>query len=141
MEKDEMTMDENCKYQIDRYLNDAESEFDWILAKGEKKRRILFQSALVGVACAAAIALFFWLFPATPSSGEPMTPVQIAEGIQQMMLLDIGDIESIEAVPKDSYAILTAHLKDGSTCSYILKCNDAEGTTTLLAYNNKKTKK
>ena len=136
-----MTMEENCKYQIDRYLDRAESEFDQILAKGERKSRIVRWSALAGIACAAAIALFFWLVPATPSSGEMMTPVQIAEGIQQMMLLDIGDIESIEAVPKDSYAILTAHLKDGSSCSYILKCNEVEGTTTLLAYNNKKTKK
>ena len=131
-----MTMDENCKYQIDRYLNDAESEFDWILAKGEKKRRNVRWWALAGIACAAAIALFFWLVPATPSSGEPMTPVQIAEGIQQMMLLDIGDIESIEAVPKDSYAILTAHLKDGSICSYILTYDEGEGTTSLLACQN-----
>ena len=141
MEKDEMTMEENCKYQIDRYLDCAESEFDQILEKGERKRRMVRWSALAGIACAAAIALFFWLVPATPSSGEMMTPVQIAEGIQQMMLLDIGDIESIVATPKDSYAILTAHLKDGSTCSYILKCNDAEGTTTLLAYNKKQLKK
>ena len=136
-----MTMEENCKYQIDRYLNDAEAEFDQILAKGERKHRIVYWSALAGVACAAAIALFFWLVPSTSSPGEPLTPVQIAEGIQQMMLLDIGDIESIEAVPKDSYAILTARLKDGSTCSYIMKCDEVEGTTTLLAYNNKKTKK
>ena len=133
-----MTMEKNCKYQIDRYLDCAESEFDRILEKGERKRRIVRWSALAGIACAAAIALFFWLVPTTPSSGEMMTPVQIAEGIQQMMLLDIGDIDSIVATPKDSYAILTARLKDGSTCSYILKCNDAEGTTTLLAYTNNK---
>ncbi len=134
-------MEENRKYQIDRYLNDAEAEFDQILAKDESKRRIVRRSALVGFAFAAAIALFFWIVPATRSSVEPLTPIQIAEGIQQMMLLDIGDIESIEAVPKDSYAILTARLKDGSTCSYIMKCDEVEGTTTLLAYNNKKTKK
>ena len=66
----------------------------------------------------------------------PMTPLQIAEGIQQLMLLDIGEVDSIEAIPKDSYAILTAHLKDGSTCSFILKCNEVEGTTTLLAYTD-----
>ena len=53
-----------------------------------------------------------------------------------MMLLDIGDIENIVVTPMDSYAILTAHLKDGTTCSYILKCNDDEGTTTLLAYTH-----
>jgi hypothetical protein len=141
MEKDEMTMEESCKYQIDRYLYDAESEFDRIFAEDGRRRRNVRRWALLGITCAAAIALLFWLVPATPSSGDLMTPVQIAEGIQQMMLLDIGDIEFIEAVPKDSYALLTAHLKDGSTCSYILKCNDAEGTTTLLAYNKKQLKK
>ena len=141
MEKDNIAVEENRKYQIERYLNDAEAEFDQILAKDESKRRIVRRSALVGFAFAAAIALLFWIVPATRSSVEPLTPIQIAEGIQQMMLLDIGDIESIEAVPKDSYAILTARLKDGSTCSYIMKCDEVEGTTTLLAYNNKKTKK
>ena len=64
------------------------------------------------------------------------TPIQIAEGIQQMMLLDIGDIDSIVATPYESYAILTAQLKDGSTCAYILKFNDDLGTPMLLAYNN-----
>ena len=54
-----------------------------------------------------------------------------------MMLLDIGDIDSIVATPGDNCAILTAHLKDGNTCSYILTCNEDEGTTSLLAYTTK----
>jgi hypothetical protein len=87
---------------------------------------------------AAVVALVLWLVPTHKAPENPLTPIQIAEGIQQMMLLEIGDIDSIVATPKDSYAILTARLKDGSTCSYILKCNDAEGTTTLLAYTNNK---
>ena len=53
-----------------------------------------------------------------------------------MMLLDLGDIENIVVTPMDSYAILDARMKNGSICSYILKCNDDEGTTTLLAYSN-----
>ena len=53
-----------------------------------------------------------------------------------MMLLDIGDIESIVATPAGSYAILTAHLKDGNTCAYILQCDGKDGNTTLLAYND-----
>ena len=55
MAKDEMTMEENRKYQIDQYLNEAEAEFDRILAKGEKKRRIVRWSALAGFAAAAAV--------------------------------------------------------------------------------------
>ena len=135
-----MTMDIEKRNLIERYLDDGEAAFDRILAEGERKRnrRIIRWTAVVGAACAAAVALLLWLVPTRKAPENPMTPLQIAEGIQQMMLLDIGDIDSIVATPKDSYAILTARLKDGSTCSYILKCNDAEGTTTLLAYTNNK---
>ena len=134
MEKDEMTMD---KELIDRYLGDAEAEFDRILAVGERKRRIVRWSVL-GTVAAAAVALILWLVPTRPAPKSPLTPVQIAEGIQQMMLLDIGDIESIVATPTGTSAILTAHLKDGKTCSYILTCNEDEGTTSLLAYTDNK---
>ena len=135
-----MTMDIEKQERIDRYLDEGEAAFDRILAEGESKRRrkIVRWSAVLGAACAAAVALLLWLAPTRQAPEEPMTPIQIAEGIRQMMLLDIGDIDSIVATPKDSYAILTARLKDGRTCSYILKCNDAEGTTTLLAYTNNK---
>ena len=120
---------------IEQYLEDSSASFDSILDRGERKRNGRI-AVLVGTALAACIALVLWLAPTHQSSNNQLTPIQIAEGIQQMMLLDIGDIESIEATPADSYAILTAHLKDGNTCSYILKCNDEEGTTTLLAYTN-----
>ena len=131
-----MTMDREKYILIDRYLGDGEAEFDRILAERERKlhRRIIRWTAGLGAACAAAVALLFWLIPTRQAAENPLTPIQIAEGIQQLMLLDIGDIESIVATPKDSYAILTARLKDGSTCSFILKCNEVEGTTTLLAY-------
>ena len=135
-----MTMDIEKRNLIERYLDEGEAEFDRLLAEGESKRhqKIIRWSAVLGAACAAAVALLLWLVPTRQAPEEPLTPIQIAEGIQQMMLLDFGDIDSIVATPKGSYAILTARLKDGSTCSYILKCNDAEGTTTLLAYTNNK---
>lgn len=133
-----MTMDIEKRNLIERYLDEGEAEFDRILAEGESKRRqkIIRWSEVIGAACAAAVALLLWLVPTRQAPENPMTPLQIAEGIQQLMLLDIGEVDSIEAIPKDSYAILTAHLKDGSTCSFILKCNEVEGTTTLLAYTD-----
>ena len=87
-------------------------------------------------ACAAAVALVLWLMPTRQATESTLTPIQIAAGIQQMMLLDIGDIQTIEATPEGSHAILTAHLKDGTSCSYIMKCDEVDGTTTLLAYKN-----
>lgn len=135
-----MTMDIEKRALIDRYLDGGEAEFNRILAEGESQRRrkMIRWSAVLGAASAAVVALVLWLVPTHKAPENPLTPIQIAEGIQQMMLLEIGDIDSIVATPKDSYAILTARLKDGNTCSYILKCNDAEGTTTLLAYTNNK---
>ena len=135
-----MTMDIEKRALIDRYLDGGEAEFNRILAEGESQRhrKMIRWSAVLGAASAAVVALVLWLVPTHKAPENPLTPIQIAEGIQQMMLLEIGDIDSIVATPKDSYAILTARLKDGSTCSYILKCNDAEGTTTLLAYTNNK---
>ena len=134
-----MTMDIEKRNLIERYLDDGEAEFDRILAEGESRRRqkIIRWSAVLGAACAAAVALLLWLVPTRQAPEEPLTPIQIAEGIQQMMLLDIGDIDSIVATPGDNCAILTAHLKDGKTCSYILTCNEDEGTTSLLAYTTK----
>ena len=133
-----MMIDQDTRNELERYLDDAEAEFDRILEAGERKRRrrIGRWSAVAGIAAAAAVALLLWLAPARPSAENPLTPIQIAEGIQQMMLLDLGDIENIVVTPMDSYAILDARMKDGNTCSYILKCNDDEGTTTLLAYSN-----
>ena len=135
-----MTMDIEKRELIDRYLDEGEAAFDRILAEGESKRRskIIRWSAVAGAACAAAVALLLWLAPARKAPESPMTPLQIAEGIRQMMLLDIGDIESIVATPSGNSAILTAHLKDGKTCSYILTCNEDEGTTSLLAYTDNK---
>ena len=134
-----MNMDQETRNTlIERYLNDAEAEFDRILEAGEKKRRskIIRWTTLLGGAAAAGIALLLWLAPARPDSNSALSPVQIAEGIQQMMLLDIGEIESIVATPAGSYAILTAQLKDGNTCAYILQCDGKDGNTTLLAYND-----
>ena len=123
--------------KIEQYLEENAAEFDRLVEAGERKRRTrVVRWTGVLAAAAACVALVLWLVPARPASDDSLTPLQIAEGIQQMMLLDIGEIDSIVVTPAGSYAILTASLKDGNTCSYILHCNDVEGTTTLLAYSN-----
>lgn len=123
--------------EIEQYLNESEAAFDRILEVGESMRRRTARRVVFSLAAAAAcVALVLWLVPARRTS-LPLTPVQIAEGMEQMMLLELGDIDSIVATPMGSYALLKANLKDGSTCTYILRCNEEEGTTTLLAYTEK----
>lgn len=129
----------SCLPELD--LTDA--EFDRIMAAGgpgthggrapQRGRR---RRWLIGLAAAAAVAAVAWLaLPARPVE-RPLPPVVIAESIRQIMQLSPDDIESIEARPDGSKAILTAHLKDGSICSYILTYDEGEGTTSLLACQN-----
>ncbi|MCR5710041.1 MAG: hypothetical protein K6G79_06120 [Bacteroidales bacterium] len=91
---------------------------------------------LVGLAAAAALAAIVWLALPSRKKEPSLPPVVIAESIRQILMLSPDDIESIEARPDGAKAILTAHLKDGTRCSYILTYDEDEGTTTLLACQN-----
>ena len=121
---------------IDTYLSDqAAEEFDKIVAHEEKRKlrnRLLTLTA--GLAAAASIALAVMFSGNTPETQEQIRTIDIAEGINMLMGLNIGDVESITAVPTGAAALLTAKMKDGSTYSYIL-VRDAEdkGTLSLLA--------
>ena len=121
-------------------LDETEAEFDRLVAAGGNGggRRRLRWRAGIATAAAAAIALFFFLRPAG-SKEQPISPVAIAEGIRQIMMLSPDEIETVVATPSGSKAILTAYLKDGRTFSYILTYDTDDGTTSLLAYNHPST--
>ena len=127
-------------------LDETEAEFDRLVAAGGNGsnngngggRRRLRWRAGIAAAAAAAIALFFFLRPAG-SKEQPISPVAIAEGIRQIMMLSPDEIETVVATPSGSKAILTAYLKDGRTFSYILTYDTDDGTTSLLAYNHPST--
>ena len=128
-------------------LDETEAEFDRLVAAGGNNgsnngngrgRRRLRWRAGIAAAAAAAIALFFFLRPAG-SKEQPISPVAIAEGIRQIMMLSPDEIETVVATPSGSKAILTAYLKDGRTFSYILTYDTDDGTTSLLAYNHPST--
>ncbi len=114
--------------------DEAVAAFDRIVADAERPRRRKIIYWITGIAAAAALAGLVLLLKPRPDASPLLTPVQIAEGIQQMMLLEIGDIETIVATPSGDRAILTAHLRDGRTCSYILSYDGEEGTASLLAW-------
>lgn len=125
-------------------LDETEAEFDRVVAAGEggaedsrrmsRRGRCLRRGAVIAAA-AAALALVLFLRPAREQE-PPISPVIIAEGIRQIMLLSPDDIESVVATPAGSKAILTARLKDGRSCSYILQYDEDEGTTSLFADHN-----
>ncbi len=127
-------------------LDETEAEFDRLEAAGGngsnngngRGRRRLRWRAGIAAAAAAAIALFFFLRP-VGSKEQPISPVAIAEGIRQIMMLSPDEIETVVATPSGSKAILTAYLKDGQTFSYILTYDTDDGTTSLLAYNHPST--
>lgn len=127
-------------------LDETEAEFDRLVAAGGngsnngngRGRRRLRWRAGIAAAAAAAIALFFFLRPAG-SKEQPISPVAIAEGIRQIMMLSPDEIETVVATPSGSKAILTAYLKDGRTFSYILTYDTDDGTTSILAYNHPST--
>lgn len=128
-------------------LDATDAEFDRIMAGGAGARRDGRSDSraplrgrhlrwLVGLSAAAALAAIVWLALPSRKTEPSLPPVVIAESIRQILLLSPDDIESIEARPDGAKAILTAHLKDGTCCSYILTYDEDEETTTLLACQN-----
>lgn len=113
---------------------EREKEFDALVSAREGQanaRRWLRWAA--GVAAAAAFVTLV-LLPLKPAT-RPLDPVVIAENIRQLIVLSPDQIESVTAKPEGSRAILTVHLKDGSTCAYLLSLDEEDGTTSLVAYN------
>ena len=93
-----------------------------------------------GISCAEDAIEFMMAGARAVSVGtanfrNPTVTVEIAEGIDQLMNLKPDDITSITAIPKGSRAILTAKLKDGRECSYIMTIEEGTGNLSLVAVN------
>lgn len=121
----------------EKYLSDeAVAEFDRIVDEYERplrRRRVLRWTA--GIAAAAAIAAIVLLVNLDSGKKVPISPVDIAEGIDQLMNLKPEEISSITAIPKGSRAVLTAKMKDGRECSYIMTIEEGTGDLSLVAIN------
>ena len=120
-------------------LDETDAAFGHLVAEGEgqtaaRRRRWLRWS--IGIAVAAALLALVLLVRPRTETEKPLSPIVIAESIQQMMQLRSDEIESVVATPSGSKAILTVHMKDGSCCSYILTYDEDEGAMSLLAYQN-----
>ena len=110
------------------YLSDASAaEFDRIVRKSESRRRrpIVWGTML---AAAASLALILTLNLSDSKCG--FDGIEIAEGIQH---LDTDNVRSVTATPEGNRVILTALMKDGSECSYVMRREDGASAVSITA--------
>ena len=121
----------------EEYLSEeAVVEFDRIVREYEsplRRKRTLRWAA--GIAAAAAVALAV-ILPLRKTTETPLSPVVIAEGIGHLMDINSGMIESINAVPKGSKALVTLKMKDGKEYCYMMTYDKDSGATSLVAVND-----
>ena len=122
----------------EKYLSDeAVAEFDRIVGEYERpfiRRKVVRLAA--GIAAAAAVATPLLILRPWSPRKERIDPLIMAEGIRNLMELNKDEILFIEAVPKGSFAILTAHMEDGSSRSFIMTA-DNDGSSIRIASNDK----
>lgn len=93
------------------------AEFDRIVRKSESRRRIqIAWGAMLVTAASLALIVFLW-----PTQVEPsFNGMEIAEGIQQIMNLDMDKVKSVTATPDGHRIILIAEMDDGRQYSYVM---------------------
>lgn len=113
------------------YLSDeSAAEFDRIVRKSEShRRRMLVIGTILGAAASLALVLTLW---SRPDACE-FNGIEIAEGIQQIMHLDTDNVKSFTATPDGNRVILTASMKDGSKCSYVMSRTDGVDAVSITA--------
>ncbi len=114
------------------YLSDdSAAEFDNLMQKGESRRRR--QAVVYGTLLAAAASLALILTLSIRGGEAQFNGIEMAEGIQQIMNLDTDNIRSVTATPKGNRVILTALMKDGSQCSYVMSRTDGVNAVLITA--------
>jgi hypothetical protein len=109
----------------------AEKEYDSIMDTHLRRRRIFIMAGGIAACIAVAMGLFLSQRRACPFDG-----LEMAQGIDQIMSLDTDNVESVTAKPKGSKVIITAQMKDGSTCSYIMRKDEDASTISITAMSN-----
>lgn len=91
-----------------------------------KSRRIARLAC--GFAACAAMVTGLGIFLTRRSTCE-FNGLEMAQGIEKIMSLDMENVESITAKPKGGKVIITAVLNDGSRCLY--EMSREEGTSAI----------
>lgn len=114
----------------DASYDTAEKEFDTILASAEKKSHYRTRIARWAYSIAACVAMLTGIgIFLTQRNTCDFNGLEIAQGIEKIMSLDMENVESITAKPKGSKVILTATLNDGTRCLY--EMTREEGTSAI----------
>ena len=95
---------------------------------GRRMRRAIAWSA--AAVAAAALALVLLLRPAAQEA-PALTPMEIAESLST--IADLGDIESVTAVPSGANFLVTVRLKDGSDLPFIMSKDGDTGALSLAS--------
>ncbi|MGM9753097.1 MAG: hypothetical protein ACI3ZK_03465 [Candidatus Cryptobacteroides sp.] len=111
----------------------AEKEFDTIVSKPGRRSRIM-KWTFSFAACAALIISLEFFF--TKQKTCDFNGLEIAQGIEQIMSLNMENVESISARPKGNNVIITALLNDGSSCSYLMSKDAETSAVSITAMNN-----
>ena len=98
---------------------------------GTRRAAHRWRLALTGLAAAAVLALFLLLRPAAPA--PEFTPLEIAESLNTIMDLGLGDVESATAVPSGANLIVTVRLKDGTDLPFIMSRDGDTGALSLAS--------
>ena len=111
------------------YLSDeSAAEFDRIVRRAAIRRPAIWGAMLMA---AASLALILTL--TFHNSGRGFDGVEIADGIEQIMSLDTGNVKSVVAKPQGRRVILTVMMRDGRSCSYVMSRENGDEAFSITA--------
>lgn len=111
------------------YLSDeSAAEFDRIVRRVSIRRMAVWGAIMTA---AASLALILTL--TFHDRGCAFDGVEIADGIEQIMSLDTGNVKSVTARPEGRRVILTVLMKDGSRCAYVMSREDGGEAFSITA--------
>lgn len=108
----------------------ASRKFDVIMASHNRRSRSLWWTCMAA-ACATLVAGLCIFWPQREAC--EFDALEMAQGIEKIMLLDMENVESITARPVGHRVILTAVLYDGSKCSYIMSKDKTSSAISITA--------
>lgn len=104
-----------------------------------KSRRCAVALTIVAAAAVAAAVVCTAVIPRSLKENNDirmgMSPAAMAENMQRVLDMCGGSVTSLSAKPAGNAALVTATLADGTARTYIMTCDDGEGSASFIALN------